>query len=158
MGEAYEKGILIVPIVMLAYIFYGIYTHFVIGIYLKKKTYYLPFITGLGAIVNVAANLLLIPLFTISGAAWATFLAYFVMAFSLFWVNRRLYFIPYEYIRLLKLVVIFVLLFWAGYIWGRDFTFLIRLIILLSFFPLLYVFRFFYSDERRFLRKLIPEL
>jgi O-antigen/teichoic acid export membrane protein len=105
-GEAYWESTAIVPIVMLAYIFYGAYVHFVVGIHLEKKTKYLPFITGAGATVNIIGNLVLIPSFGMLGAAWATVLSYFVMAAVLYFVSQHLYTLRYEFARVGKLAFV----------------------------------------------------
>jgi O-antigen/teichoic acid export membrane protein len=57
----YWPGVSIVPWVLLAYVFTGAYTVFVVGVYLEKKTKYLPLVTGAGALLNVIANFILIP-------------------------------------------------------------------------------------------------
>jgi len=152
-GEAYIGGTQIVPIIMLAYIGYGVYANFVVGIYLRKKTVYLPFITGAGALVSVLGNFLLIPPLGIMGAAWATFLAYATMATALYCVSRRLYFIPYELGRILKLVFLFGILFSLGTHTILAESIVYRLILLASLFPLLWIIRFFSGDERLVLKR-----
>jgi O-antigen/teichoic acid export membrane protein len=72
----YWAGATIVPWVLLAYVFTGAYTVFVVGVYLEKKTKYLPFVTGAGALVNVAVNYWLIPKIGILGGALATLASY----------------------------------------------------------------------------------
>ena len=103
-GSAFWGGLNIVPIILLAYVFTGAYVNFVVGVYLEKKTKYLPYATGAGAVVNVLANLLLIPRFGIVGAAIATLLAYVVMAAGIYFPSQRLYHVSYEWGRLLRLV------------------------------------------------------
>ncbi len=95
----YWVGTPIVPWVLLAYVFNGAYVVFVAGAYLEKKTRYLPFVTGLGALVNIAVNFLLIPSMGIMGAALATLAAYAVMACTMFFASRKFYRIEYEWGR-----------------------------------------------------------
>ncbi len=94
---AYWDGTAIVPVVLLAYVFTGIYVVFVVGVYLEKKTQYLPLITGAGAAVNVGANLFLIPRMGIMGAAIATLLSYMVMAVGMYGSSQRFYPVRYEW-------------------------------------------------------------
>lgn len=105
-GEDYWAGTGIVPIIMLAYAFYGAYLNFLVGIYLEKKTGYLPFITGFGATVNIVGNILLIPIWGMYGAAWSTVLGYFAMAVALYATAIRLYPVKYEFVRLIKLALV----------------------------------------------------
>jgi O-antigen/teichoic acid export membrane protein len=103
----YWGGLTIVPVVLLGYLFFGVYINVSAGIYIEKKTHYLPGIMFLGAIVNVVANYLLIPSTGIMGgmmgAAWATFFAYLTMAVAGYLVAQRVYPVRYEGGRLLKL-------------------------------------------------------
>lgn len=102
-NPAYWSGLGIVPIVLLGYLFNGIYVNLMAGIYIEKKTSHLPYITGIGAVINVAANFLLIPKFGMFGAAWATFLAYAGMALAIYVVSQKFYPVQYEIGRLLKI-------------------------------------------------------
>ena len=91
-----------VPIILLAYLFYGIYVNLQVGLYIEEKTKYFPLITGAGALVNVATNLLLIPVLGIVGAALAVLASYMVMAAGIFIFAQRFYKIEYEYGKILK--------------------------------------------------------
>ncbi len=101
----YGEGLSIVPIVLLAYVFTGAYVNFVVGVYLEKKTKYLPYATGAGALVNVVVNLALIPKFGITGAAIATLLSYVVMAIGIYFPSQRLYHVEYEWGRLARVTL-----------------------------------------------------
>lgn len=93
----YWGGIIIVPWILFAYVFNGAYVNFSIGIHIEKKTFYLPYITGLGAASNVVANLMLIPRYGIVGAAIATLICYAVIAGGVYLVSKKLYEVKYEW-------------------------------------------------------------
>ena len=99
----YWQGVQIVPWVLLAYVFTGAYVVFVVGVYLEKKTKYLPFVTGAGALLNVGANLFLIPKIGILGAALSTLLSYIVMAVGMYFASQRFYRVEYEWNKVLKI-------------------------------------------------------
>jgi O-antigen/teichoic acid export membrane protein len=99
-GAQYWSGVYIVPVILYAYIFNGIYVNLIAGIYIEKKTKFLPLITGLGAIINVVANFILIPYYGIMGGAIATFLSYFAMAIYIYFVTQRFYPVKYELNRI----------------------------------------------------------
>lgn len=103
-SPAYWDGVTIVPWVLLAYVFTGAYTNFVVGVNLEKKTEYLPFVTGAGALVNIAVNYALIPVYGIMGAAYATLAAYVVMAVGMYAVSQRFYRIEYEWGKIARLI------------------------------------------------------
>ena len=82
--KSFLPGLVVVPVILLAYLFNGIYVNLQAGLYIEEKTKYFPLITGAGALVNVAVNLLLIPRLGIMGAALAVLASYMVMAAGLF--------------------------------------------------------------------------
>jgi O-antigen/teichoic acid export membrane protein len=99
----YWQGVEIVPWVLLAYVFTGAYVIFVVGVYLEKKTKYLPFVTGAGALLNVGANFILIPKIGILGAALSTLLSYIVMAVGMYFASQRFYRVEYEWNKIWKI-------------------------------------------------------
>jgi O-antigen/teichoic acid export membrane protein len=153
-GGEYSTGMSIVPVLLLAYIAYGVYIHFIVGVYLKKKTAFLPLATGIGAIVSILANIVLIPKWNIMGAALAIFMAYFSMAVTMYFINQRLYPVPYESGRIFKLICIYGILFCTGNYLTPDNAFL-RLLCICSVMPLLWIFRFFNGSERAALRSFL---
>ncbi len=105
-GEKYWGGVYIVPIILFSYLFNGIYINLMAGIYIEKKTRYLPFITGLGAAINVGFNFLLIPMYGLYGAAFATFFSYLSMAIYIYIVSQKFYPVSYELKKVLYLNLI----------------------------------------------------
>ena len=109
-GSEYWSGLNIIPIILLAYLINGMYVIFSAGIYIEEKSIYVPIITGLGALVNVVANFVLIPVLNITGAALATLASYFVMAIGYYYVTQKFYNVKYELKRIghIFLAVLFV--------------------------------------------------
>lgn len=95
-GPGYWSGVVIVPIVLFAYMFLGIYTNLIAGVYIEKKTKYLPLITGLGAMLNIASAFLLIPIWGITGGAVSTLISYIAMAVYMYIVSQKFYPVRYE--------------------------------------------------------------
>jgi len=146
-GEDYWNSTSVVPAVLLAYIFFGAYVNFIIGIHLEKKTHYLPFITGLAAAVKIAATYALVPVLGMNGAALGTTLAYIAMATALYMVAQRLYYIRYEWNRLLKLVLATAVVFVLGYwIWTAPWQ---KAILLIAFPMVLFLIGFFERGEMK---------
>lgn len=102
-GSAYWSGLNIVPIILVAYLVNGIYVIFSAGVYIEEKSLYVPFIAGSGAVLNIAANFILIPQFGIYGAAVATFLSYLIMAVGYYAVTQKFYHILYEWDKIAKI-------------------------------------------------------
>ena len=95
-SPAYRSAAPIIPIVAISTMFYGIYNIFMTGVSIKRKTWLAAAFTGLSAIVNVALNIILIPLWGSMGAAISTLLAYMLLAIIAYIVNQRMYPVPYE--------------------------------------------------------------
>jgi O-antigen/teichoic acid export membrane protein len=100
--KAYWGGLGVVPVVLMGYLFLGVYNNLVAGIYIEKKTGKLPWITGVGGGVNIVLNFMLIPLIGMMGAAIATLAAYAAMAWAMAFTVRTLYPVPYEWGKIAK--------------------------------------------------------
>ena len=106
----YRMGIGTVPVILLAYLVYGLSYPLNVGIMLKDRTHYLPAIGLLAA--GVCLGWWWIPRFGVLGAAWATVVAYAVWSAGIGWASQRLYPVSYPW-RLLALAMAGGL---AGYI------------------------------------------
>ncbi len=151
-GEEYWGGTRIVPVVMLGYLLYGIYLNFLVGVYLEKRTHYLPFITGAAALTNVVGNLLLIPRLGMMGAAYATVAGYAVMAALLYALAQRLYPVRYEFGRILKIGAATALVFFAGRFLNPGWGVMFKGLMVLSFPFVLLLLGFFERREVRIIK------
>jgi O-antigen/teichoic acid export membrane protein len=104
-NPAFHAAAPVVPVVALAYLLHGVFLLTSVGIGIARAARYYPMVTAAAAAANVAANLALVPRMGAMGAAWATVLAYAVMAALGFAFSRRVFPIPFEGARLLKLTV-----------------------------------------------------
>ncbi len=95
-GEDFWIGLNIVPILLLAYLFLGIYYNFSVWFKLTDKTYYGTIITIFGAVITILGNYLLIPIAGYTGSSWAALLCYFNMAVLCYVLGQRQYPIPYK--------------------------------------------------------------
>jgi O-antigen/teichoic acid export membrane protein len=100
--RSYWGGLSVVPVVLMGYLFLGMYNNLVAGIYIEKRTGKLPWITGVGGGVNILLNVTLIPVMGMMGAAIATLAAYAAMAAAMALTVRTLYPVPYEWAKILK--------------------------------------------------------
>jgi len=142
-GSEFWDSTVVVPVILVAYIFYAVYINFLIGIYLKKKTIYLSYITAAGMLGNILLNLLLIPTVGIMGSAWSRLGAYMIMAVSVYFVSRRLYTIRYEWKRLFKLIGLVTIIFFAGFRTPVQ----LRFLLVLGLPVTLWLIRFWHVEE-----------
>ncbi|MBL8029137.1 MAG: polysaccharide biosynthesis C-terminal domain-containing protein, partial [Fibrobacteres bacterium] len=143
-GPAFRSGLTVVPILLLAYAFCGAYYNMIVGIYAKEKTWVIPIVTLFGAVLNVGLNFYAIPNYGIKGAAVVTLISYAGMTLLLYPISMKLYFIKYEWNRILHVVFIAALLYIPS-LFIKSFIYKSAAFIL--FLPLLYVTRFFLSEE-----------
>jgi len=113
-APAFHGAAPVVPVVALAYLLHGVFLLGSIGIGIRKRTGYYPLITAASATTNVVANLILIPELGILGAAWATVLSYLVMAGMGVWLSYRLYPIPFETGRLVRVTLAALAIFFLS--------------------------------------------
>lgn len=111
--EAYWEGLKIVPILLLAYMFLGIYYNLSIWYKLTHKTIAGAYITIIGAVVTLAINYIFIPHYSYMACAWATFFCYGTMMVISFVWGQKAYRIPYAWKKLCAYIIIVVLLFFA---------------------------------------------
>lgn len=156
-GAAYWSGANIIPIVLLGYLFNGIYVNFTAGIFIEEKTKYLPYITGLGALINVGVNYMLIPHFGMTGAASATLASYVVMAIALFIVVQKFYKIDYEYGKLFRILLSVLIPALVYYLIPIN-TLLFKLGVLILYVLLLFSLKIIKKDEiKAFKRSFLPQ-
>jgi O-antigen/teichoic acid export membrane protein len=104
-------GIKVVPILLLANMFLGIYINLSIWYRLTKKTTAGAYITLIGAGITIAVNYLFIPSYSYMACAWATFLCYGTMMVISFLWGQKSYPVPYAWKKLIAYIVIVVLLY-----------------------------------------------
>ncbi|MBK5278674.1 MAG: polysaccharide biosynthesis C-terminal domain-containing protein [Bacteroidia bacterium] len=97
-GEDFWVGLSIVPILLVAYLFLGVYYNFSVWFKLTDKTYFGTWITVGGAIITVVANFLLIPIFGYMGSAWAALACYLSMTVACYAIGQKFYPVPYKFI------------------------------------------------------------
>ncbi|GHA73899.1 lipopolysaccharide biosynthesis protein [Pontibacter akesuensis] len=111
-SPAYREGILVVPVLLLANLFLGVYYNLSVWFKLTDKTRFGTYISFGGAAVTILGNLLLIPILGYMGSAIATLICYFSMALASYLLGNRHYPIPYP----VKTILGYVLLA-AGLVW-----------------------------------------
>jgi O-antigen/teichoic acid export membrane protein len=108
-GEEFWSSIQVVPIILLGYYFFGLYVLQLPGVFMTKKTKWVPFFRGIGAILTILVNILLIPVFGIIGAASAKAIAFFGMSLAILLFNQKHYPIPFLW-RGIFFPIVFVLI------------------------------------------------
>lgn len=110
-NEALWVGLKVVPILLVANMFLGVYYNLSVWYKLTGQTLYGAYITLVGAAITIGLNYLLIPHFSYVACAWATLACYGCMMFLSYYLGQKYYPIPYATKKLLAYFVIVLLLY-----------------------------------------------
>jgi O-antigen/teichoic acid export membrane protein len=129
----------VIPVVVLAYIFYGLSFYAQLGLFLTDRTKAIGVI-GLGAAAfNLAANYFLIDRYGMMGAAVATLASFALLAVLSYWRSQRALRLPLGIARMWMAMAVAVLLY-AGCRWWDPAPMALALgvkVLVLAFFPAL---------------------
>lgn len=108
-GPKFWEGLYLVPILLFANVFLGIYMYLSSWYKLAGQTMYGAYIVGIGAGLTVAVNLIFVPLYGIVASAYGHLISYFVMTIVCYFWGRKYYPIPYEIGKLVKYIVLAII-------------------------------------------------
>ena len=94
--ESYWEAMKVVPLIILANFFLGIYTNLSVWYKLIDKTHIGAYISIFGALITLILNFLLIPKYSYYGSAIATIAAYGSMMLISYTMGNKYYPIPYD--------------------------------------------------------------
>jgi O-antigen/teichoic acid export membrane protein len=95
-NTSFWDGLKIVPILLMANIFLGLYLNQSIWYKLSNQTKYGSFLSIGGAIITIILNYIWIPTFGYVGSAWATLICYGSMMIGSYILGQKHYPIPYK--------------------------------------------------------------
>ncbi|MEM9819784.1 MAG: oligosaccharide flippase family protein [Bacteroidota bacterium] len=103
-GKDFREGLTVVPILLLAFFFLGLYYNFSIWYKLNDRTIFGAYISVIGAVITLTLNFWLIPQIGYSGAAWASFACYAFMAIASYGTGQYYYPIQYPVKRMISYI------------------------------------------------------
>ncbi len=121
-NEAYWDGLIVVPILLLANLFLGIYYNLSIWFKLTDKTYYGTLISLSGAGLTIVLNYVLIPLWGYVGSSIATLACYFSMVMFSYFLGKKHYPVPYKTGKYLFYIILAVLFSYLGFNMPENYT------------------------------------
>ena len=113
-GPDFREGLFIVPIILLANLFYGIYYNLAIWYKLTDRTGDGAKIAVGGAVITIVLNIVMVPVFGYAGAAWAHFVCYFIMMTISFIWGQKVYPIPYQLKNLAKYLALALAIYYLA--------------------------------------------
>ena len=146
--ESYWEAMKVVPLIILANFFLGIYTNLSVWYKLIDKTHIGAYISIIGAIITLALNYLLIPTMSYYGSAIATIAAYGSMMFISYYFGNKYYPIPYDTNKIAMYLLISIA-FSAVSFYGFRENYYVGITLLLGF------MYFIYHNEKELLIKIL---
>ena len=110
-GETYWEGLRVVPIVMAAEIMFGVVVNLSFWYKLTDRTIWGAYFSGIGAVVLIAIDVVLIPRYGYMACAWAGFVAYAVSMLLSYFIGQHYYRIDYPLKDISLYVVVAFILF-----------------------------------------------
>lgn len=116
-GEDFRAGLSVVPILLLANLFLGIYVNLSVWYKLTDRTRMGARVAIAGSVLTIILNFWWIPWFGYLGSAWATLVCYGCMAAASYVLGQRYYPVPYELKKILGYLGVGILLYWLHGQW-----------------------------------------
>ncbi len=120
LGESYRSGLSIVPILLLGFLFLGLYYNVSVWYKVTDRTNFGALISGTGAIITIVLNIILIREFEVVGSAWAALACYTFMIVACYVIGQKYYPVPYDLMRIAIPIIGVFLIYWIG-LQLRDF-------------------------------------
>ena len=134
-NEEYWVGLGVVPILLISNVLLGVVYNLSIWYKLSDKTRYGAYIAGIGALITIVGNVVLIPIMGYYGSAWAHVASYFVMMLISFVLGRKYYRIDYPLKDILIYTIFAMAIYIASLFNGFEgvYLYLINTLLILSF-------------------------
>ena len=141
--EAYHAGLDVVPILLLANLFLGMYYNLSVWYKVSEKTRFGAYLSVAGAAITIGLNILLIPTMSYMGSAWATLICYASMCVMSYVFSRRHYPISYNWKYISFYMISALSLFYVWTLWHDDHF------IMSSLFCIIYIFSVVMLEKRK---------
>ncbi|NDV78535.1 lipopolysaccharide biosynthesis protein [Dysgonomonas sp. 511] len=94
-SENYIVGLTVVPIAMLGEIFFGIYFNLSVWYKLTDKTKYGAYFSVFGCLIQLAINIIFVPMYGYIASAWATLICNLIITFISYFIGQK--YLPVKY-------------------------------------------------------------
>lgn len=119
-NQQYWEAIVIVPIILLANLFLGVYHNLAIWYKLTDKTRYAMLFSITGALITIILNLVLIPKIGFIASAWATLAAYGTMMVLSYFIGKKHYQVPYNLNKSGSYLIVSILISFISFEFFRE--------------------------------------
>ena len=141
-GPDFWAGLMIVPIILAAKLFLGVFYNLSVWYKLTNKTLYGATIAVIGAIITIGLNIILIPKHGFVGSAWANFFCYLSMMIISFLWGRKVYKVNYQLKKIGAYTLMAVIIYYLSIIIsidGKFLAFLFNALLLLVYVGIVFI-------------------
>lgn len=152
-GPKHWEGLYIVPIILLANLFLGVFFNLSIWYKLQDLTKFGAYLALGGAAITILMNVVLVPRYSYLGAAWGHFACYLFMMILSYFQGKKYYPVKYDLTNILTYFATALVLFGISYWIKTDVLFyrlLLSTILIMVFLSLVY-----FNEKYHFIK--IPE-
>lgn len=115
-GPRFRSGLIVVPVLLLANVFLGLYYNVSMWYKLADRTIIGLWIAIAGVIVTIASCYLLVPTIGIMGGAWATFLCYLIMLILSYYQGQKHYPLDYPVKKIVGYIALTMVVLLISYV------------------------------------------
>ena len=128
----YFQALEIVPVILLANLFLGIYYNLSVWFKLTDRTRYGMYFSILGALITIGLNIIYIPIIGYMASAWATLITYLFIASLSYFYGKKYYRIPYSIKKIFLTLSITIAGSYLSFIHFRG-NYLVSITIIIAF-------------------------
>ena len=128
----YWDAIAIVPIVLLANLFLGVYHNLAVWYKLTDKTRFGMYFSIFGAFITIILNIIFIPIIGFIASAWATLAAYGSMMVISYFVGKKYYSVPYNLTKSVSYIIASTIFSYISFVFFRE-NYLVAISLVLLF-------------------------
>ncbi|MEW6653290.1 MAG: oligosaccharide flippase family protein [Bacteroidota bacterium] len=145
----YDSTFLVIPIILLSYVFSGMRLTAQLGMLLTNNTKHIAWITVSAALLNIVLNFIFIPMFGIIAAAANTLISFVLFYCASQFMSNRYFKIPYENGKLVMMIIVGSVLSCSVYLITEiSIGSIIFKLFLTALFPVvLFMFKFYEKAE-----------
>ena len=159
-SKEYWGAVVIIPFLVVQVFFVNMKDVTIYGLHFAKKTRIIGVIVILSTVLSLVLNILLIPVWDITGAAIATVISQFIYFYACYYYSQKFFFIPYEIRKIVIMFVVGTILAFSSLILNQL-DLLPRLILktagVISFPLILYWFNFYEPVEIQSIRGFVAK-
>ncbi len=111
---AYFSGLAVVPIVMLAEFFFGVFFNLSFWYKLTDRTHWGAIFSTMGCVLTIGLNVIFVPIYGYMACAWTAFTVYLIMMLASYYIGKKTMPIKYEVSNGLSYFALALVLYGVG--------------------------------------------